>query len=125
MEGPASRQPRAVRPSSVDVRQEAPSAGPVGVVFRAEGFAEQPLLSFDARQHNDERQHGENNADTRTEGKRPAKREQKETKVAWMANEPVEPAGDQSMFGLDRNQAAEAPPQDKDRLRPKRKRSVP
>ena len=60
-------------------------------------------------------QYGENNADARTEGQPPAEREHEETEIAWVANDSVKPAGDQSVFGLDRNQAAEAPPEDKHR----------
>ena len=39
----------------------------------------------------------------------------KETEIARVANDPIKPAGDQSVFGLDRNQAAEAPPEHEDR----------
>ena len=52
MEGLAPRQPT---PRSVDVWNETPSAGPIGLIFGAEGLAEQSLLRLDARQHNDER----------------------------------------------------------------------
>ena len=57
MEGLASRQMRAARPArtgSVDVRNEPPGAGPIGVVFGAEGLAEQALLSLDASEHDSE-----------------------------------------------------------------------
>src|ERR1700733_8471768 len=59
MEGPASRQPA---PWSVDVRNETPGAGPIGVVFGAEVFAEQPLLSLNAGEQDTERQYGDDDA---------------------------------------------------------------
>src|SRR5271155_4230430 len=65
MEGPASRQPRATLDGSVDVRNEAPSAAPIGVVFGAEALAEQPLLSLDASEQDNEHQQGDNGADSR------------------------------------------------------------
>ena len=68
MEGPVSRQPRPARAGSVDVRDEAPGAGSVGVIFGAEGLAQEPLLGVDARQHDGKRQHRENNAHARSEG---------------------------------------------------------
>src|SRR3984885_10936820 len=54
--------PRATPAGSVDVRNEAPGAGPISVVFGAEGLAEQPLLGVDARQQDTERQHGNDGA---------------------------------------------------------------
>src|SRR5271168_4306463 len=95
----------AARAGSVNVRNETPGAVPIGVVFGAEGLAQQPLLSLDASEQGNERQHSNNDAHARAERQPPPKHENEETKVARVANDPVEPATDQSVFGLDRNQA--------------------
>src|SRR3984957_4472894 len=49
-------------PGSVDVRNETPSAGPISVVFGAEGVAKQALLSLNASEQDSERQHGDDDA---------------------------------------------------------------
>src|ERR1700722_245767 len=115
MKGPASRQPRATLASSVDARNESPGTPPIGVVFGAEALAEQPLLSLDASEHDSEHQQGDDDADSRAERQSPAEHQDNETEIARVANDPVKPAGDQSVFGLDRNQAAEAPAEHEDR----------
>ncbi len=117
MEGPASRQMRAAAhlAGSVDVRNETPGTRPIGVVFGAEGFAEQSLLSSNARQQDTERQHGNDDAHRRAERQPPTKHEDEETEITRVANDPIKSAGDQPMFRLDRNQAAEATPKHEDR----------
>src|ERR1700722_404036 len=104
---------------SVDVRNEAPGAGSVGVIFGAEGLAQEPLLGVDARQQDGKRQHRENNAHARSEDQPPAEREHEETEIARVANDSIKPATDQSVFGLDRNESAKAPPEHEHRRKTK------
>src|ERR1700722_4341445 len=106
---------RATLAHSIDVRNETPGTRPIGVVFGAEGFAEQSLLSSNARQQDTERQNGNDDAHPRAERQAPTKHEDEETEITRVANDPVEPTGDQPMFGLDRNQAAEATSKHEDR----------
>src|ERR1700733_10823648 len=114
MEGLAAGQMRAARAGSVDVRNETPSAGPVGVVFGAKALAQQPLLSLDASEHDNKHQHGDQNADAGAERQPPTEREDEQAKVARVANDSVQPTGHQSGFVLDCNQAAEARPEHED-----------
>src|ERR1700722_16566018 len=107
--------PRATLAHSIDVRNKTPSTRPIGVVFGAEGFAEQALLGSNARQQDTERQNGNDDAHPRAERQAPTKHEDEETEITRVANDPVEPTGDQPMFGLDRNQAAEATSKHEDR----------
>jgi hypothetical protein len=58
MERFAPRQPRAGWIVSVDVRNETPGMSPIGVIFGAETPTQQSLLKRDAREHDTERQHG-------------------------------------------------------------------
>ena len=82
---------------------------PIGFVFSPEGFAEQPLLSLDTTDKDDEHQDGDHDADPRPERQRPSEHGDQETEIAWVANDPIKPLGDQPVIGLDRDQAAEAP----------------
>src|ERR1700722_14548928 len=110
-----NRAPRPARTGSVDVRNETPGAGPIGVVFGAESLAEQPLLRLDASEQDNEHHDGDNHADAGAERQRPAEHGDKEAERARVADDPIEAVGDQPMFGLDRDEAAEAPPQHEDR----------
>ena len=58
-------------------------------------------------------------ADAGAKRQPPAEHEDKEAEIARVANDSVKPAGDQSVFRLDRNQAAEAAPEHKDRRKAK------
>ena len=76
MEGFASRQPPSpARAGSVDVRNEAPGAGSIGVVFGAEGLAKQPLLGRRCERARQGASDGDNNADAGAERQPPAEHE--------------------------------------------------
>ena len=74
----------------IDVWDETPGACAIGVIFGAEGFAQEPLLRVDAGKHNDEHQDGDRHANAGAECAPPAQRKDKEAEIARVADDPIE-----------------------------------
>src|SRR5579862_293094 len=112
--GLLERQGLAIR-ALIEPGHEAPGAAAVGVVFGAELRGEQALLGGDAGEDRRDRQRREDDAQRRAEREAPAQRVDQHPQIARMADRAVEAARDEGVAGLDRDEAAEAPPQHEDR----------
>ena len=83
------------RSNSVEIRDEPPRARAIGVVFGAERLLKQSLLGPDPRKHDNEHQHGDGDPDAGAKRQSPTKRGDEKAEIARMANDAVNPAGDE------------------------------
>src|SRR5436309_1058903 len=104
----------------INSRNQPRRAAAVGVILVAELRAQQPLFRAYARDERRDEQRREQHAESRTKGERPSQRTDQQSQITGMTDDAIDPARDQRMPWLDRDQSAEATAEHEHRPDPQR-----
>src|SRR5262249_7940496 len=102
-------------PPSIDTRYEPPRSAPVFLIRGAEPGGEERLLRVDPIDEDPGGEHDRDDADGAPEDERPAEEADQRAEIARVADPPVRAARRQLVTRLDRDETAEALPEDEHR----------